>query len=79
MTIEETISHSFLARVPGIMEQAPEMTIDQAIQAAYDREELFLIELWDAARNSDGVGRAAEASREAIRIMSNSVYRRLRS
>lgn len=73
-TIEETVNTSFLARVPEIMERGG-FTIETAIEQAYQEELVLIARLSDAAhsRGSDS------PYREAVNLMSDRVYQRLRS
>jgi predicted RNA-binding Zn ribbon-like protein len=71
--IEQIVENSFLARVPEIMERGG-FTIESAIEQAY-QEELVLIARLSDASHSRG---ANNAYREAVNLMSDRTYQRLR-
>lgn len=75
--IEQLVNRSFLSRVPDIMTQQPELSVEAAIKAAYDADEAFCIRM-QLANESErrGLDQGAE---EAIRVMSEQVYQRLRN
>lgn len=76
MDIEQVVNRSFLSRVPEIMAAQPELTIEQAIKVALDTDEAFCIRMQLANdRERHGLDKGAE---EAIRIMAERVYQRLR-
>lgn len=76
MDIERIINQSFLARVPDILLANRELTIEQAIQLAYDEDEALWLRMSLANQHDRrGLDRGAE---EVIRIMSDTVYERLR-
>lgn len=77
MDIEALVNRSFLSRVPEIIAERPELSVEQAIKAAYDADEEFCIRMQLA---NDGERRGLDqGAEEAIRIMSDRVYRRLRT
>jgi hypothetical protein len=71
--IEQLVTKSFLNRVPGIMEQHPELTFDEAVKAAFDHEESFLFSLMGPRSE------LSEVANTIIHELSDRTYHRLRS
>lgn len=74
-TIEETVNGSFLARVPEIMTRGG-FTIESAIEQAYQEELILIARLSDAVHSRSSY--RDDPYREAVNLMSDRAYTRLR-
>lgn len=70
-TLAKTVSESFLSRVPEIMTNNPDLSIEEAIQEAYDVDERFCY------RFMFKYGNPTDQDRAVVRELSDRVYRKL--